>query len=228
MRRKGSGSFYLSFLQYCSYFPPIHPAYFGQICASLSSLLPLHWKLYIQQFHVLDVFHLFEWLPYLEQPQKKASQVLSDLTVQVRVGARMTWTVLALGVFLVMEQTPIFGLRVSEPDYLVSLRPLIASSKGSVALFNITRLTHQLMELGMFPIGVISVVSFFVEMFSWWQPVPIRKGDSDLRQAGKAGTLSQGQINSQHLQYLLFLAFHWCMCKPHLWRSSRSGSWHAF
>jgi hypothetical protein len=137
MRRKGSGSFYLSFLQYWSNFPPIHPAYFGQICASFSSLLPLHWKLYIQQFRVLDVFHLFEWFPYLAQPQKKASQVLANLTVQVRVGARMTWTVLALGVFLVMEQTPIFGLRVSEPDYLVWLRPLIASSKGSVALFNI-------------------------------------------------------------------------------------------
>jgi hypothetical protein len=151
--------------------------------------------------------------------------VLAALTVQVRVGARMTWTVLALGVFLVMEQTPIFSLRVSEPDYLVWLRPLIASSKGSVALFNITlRLTHQLMELGMFPIGVISVVSFSVEMFSWWEPLPIRKGDSDLRQTAKAGTLSQGQINSQHLRYLLFLAFHWCMCRPQLWRSSRSGS----
>ena len=225
MRRKGNGFFYLSFLQYWSNFPPIHPAYFGQICLSLSSLLPLHWKFYVQQFRVLDVFHLFEWFPYLEQPQKKASQVLAALTVQVRVGARMTWTVLALGVFLVMEQTPIFGLRVSEPDYLVWLRPLIASSKGSVALFNITlRLTHQLMELGMFPIGVISVVSFFVDMFSWREPVPIRKGDSDLRQTAKAGTLSQGQINSQHFRYLLFLAFHWCMCRPHLWRSSRSGS----
>src|SRR5271154_6031399 len=122
------------------------------------------------------------------------------------------------------EQTTIFGFRVSEPDYLVWLRPLIASSKGSVALFNITRLTEHLMELGMFPIGVISVVSFFVEMFSWWEPVPIRKGDSDLRHTAKAGSLSQGQINSQHLRYLLFLAIHWCMCKPHLWRSSRSGS----
>src|SRR5277367_3019381 len=134
MQRKGSGSFYLSFLQYWSDFPHIHPAYFGQICTSLSSLLPLHWKLYIQQFRILDVFHLFEWFPYLEQPQKKASQVLVDLTVQVRVGARMRWTVLVLGIFLIMEQTPIFGLRVSEPDYLVWLRPLIASSKGSVAL----------------------------------------------------------------------------------------------
>ena len=61
--------------------------------------------------------------------------MLPDLTIQVRVGARMRWTVLALGVFLVMEQTPIFGLRVAEPDYLAWLRPLIASSKGSVSPF---------------------------------------------------------------------------------------------
>jgi len=136
MRRISSGSFYLSFLQYWSDFPPIHAAYFGQIWTSLCSLLPLHWKIYVVQFRILDVFHVFDgWLPYLEKPQKKALlHVLTNLTVQVRVGARMTWTVLALGVFLVMEQTPIFGLGDAEPDYLVWLRPLIASSKGSVSL----------------------------------------------------------------------------------------------
>jgi hypothetical protein len=42
--------------------------------------------------------------------------------------------ILCMGVFLVMEQTPIFGLRVAEPD-LAWLRPLIASSKGSVSPF---------------------------------------------------------------------------------------------
>ena len=67
--------------------------------------------------------------------RKRHFHVLPDLTIQVRVGARMRWTVLALGVFLVMEQTPIFGLRVAEPDYLAWLRPLIASSKGSVSPF---------------------------------------------------------------------------------------------
>jgi hypothetical protein len=90
----------------------------------------------VEQFRSLDVFHVFDrWLPCLEQPQKKAFLVLPNLTDQVRIGARMTWTVLALAVFLVMEQTPIFGLRVTEPDYLAWLRPLIASSKGSVSPF---------------------------------------------------------------------------------------------
>lgn len=127
------GSVYLSFLQFCSHFPPIHPAYFNQICDSLCSLLPLHWKLYVEQFRFLDVFQVFHgWLPYLEEPQKKVSYFLVRLTDQVGVDARMTWTVLALGVFFVMEQTPIYGLGLLETDYLVWLRPFIASSKGSV------------------------------------------------------------------------------------------------
>lgn len=37
----------------------------------------------------------------------------------------------------------------------------------------------------MFPIGVISVVSFLMEISSWWEPLPIRKGDSDLRTTTK-------------------------------------------
>src|SRR5271170_6396276 len=194
MRSTGSESFYLSFLQYWSNFPQF-----------MRRSLVRFARLYILFFRCTGSFTWSNSALWMcstssidgsltwRSLRKGHFHVLPDLTIQVRVGARMRWTVLALGIFLVMEQTPIFGLRVAEPDYLAWLRPLIASSKGSVALFNITRLTHQLMELGMFPIGVISVVSFFVEMFSWWEPVPIRKGDSDVRQTAKAGTVSQGQ-----------------------------------
>jgi len=45
----------------------------------------------------------------------------------------MGWMLCALVVFFVMEQTPIYGLRVMEPDYLMWLRPLSVSSKGTVS-----------------------------------------------------------------------------------------------
>ena len=130
-------SLYLSFRQFWANFPPIHPAYFIQICDTLCSLLPLHWKHSVTQFRVLSLCKVFHgWLPYLEQPQKKAFDVFSRLTRrQVCVRERMTWTVSALGVFLVMEQTPLYGLHEVELDYLVWLRPLVHSSKGSVNLF---------------------------------------------------------------------------------------------
>jgi hypothetical protein len=124
------------YFQYWSTFPPgIHPAYFGQIfSATLSVLLPFHWKHYVDRFKVLDLFHIFHgWLPTsVERPTKK-----------VRVNARMRWAVLVLGVFLVMEQIPIYGLRTVEPDYLMWLRPLASSSKGTVTSPLFSEVSHD-------------------------------------------------------------------------------------
>jgi hypothetical protein len=88
----------------------------------------------------------------------------------------------------VMEQTPIFGLRVAEPDYWRGYDHLSRLARNRLVLFNvITRLTPQLMELGMLTIGVISVLFSFVELLSCWEPVPIKNGDADLRQTAKGG-----------------------------------------
>ena len=61
------------YLQFWDTLPPIHPGYFRQILsATLSLLLPLHWKLYVEQLRVLDLFHIFHWwLPTLQDPKKK-------------------------------------------------------------------------------------------------------------------------------------------------------------
>ena len=70
------------------------------------------------------------------------------------------------------------------------------------------------MELGMFPIGVISVLSFFFEMSPWWKP--LQNGDWELRQTVKAGKPSLDiEVNKEHLQCFSFLSSPCYMCKLH-------------
>ena len=70
MHRTGSE---FDYLQFWDAFPTLHPAYFRRILsATLSRILPLHWKLYAEQLRVLDLFRIFHgWVPSLQAPKGK-------------------------------------------------------------------------------------------------------------------------------------------------------------
>jgi hypothetical protein len=74
----------------------------------------------------------YGWLPFLERRHGVCS--LNLFNEKVPFKSQVRWTFVTLGVLLLMQQTPIYGLVVEEEDILFWLRPHIFSSRGKVCL----------------------------------------------------------------------------------------------
>jgi hypothetical protein len=124
------GSVYLSIVQLSTHL--IHLS-LSQILRLLISSLPLLWSLQILNFRFLDLFQMFHgWLPFLERRHRVCSLNLFNEKIPFR--SQVRWTFVTLGVLLLIQQTPIYGLVVKEDDNLSWLRPNIFSSRGKVCL----------------------------------------------------------------------------------------------
>jgi hypothetical protein len=80
-----------------------------------------------QRLRFLDYFKPFHgWIPYLQQPPLRLSFAVQAI-----------WTLCALFALLILQQTPIYGLRrgaafTEDVDFLVWLKPMFLCSHGTV------------------------------------------------------------------------------------------------
>jgi len=83
-------------------------------------LLPLEWILWSKHVQFLDLFLVFHgWIPLVELPTRRYS-----------FKAQCMWTVVLLGIFLVYQETPIYGIKTSG----VSTESVMYMSPGRVCL----------------------------------------------------------------------------------------------
>src|SRR5579859_8136053 len=71
--------------------------------------------------------------PTLKLPQNKVCLSIYLTDVQAPYQERLLWTMCVAGVYLLLEQSPAYGLRKVEEDYLIWLRPYFHSKSGSVS-----------------------------------------------------------------------------------------------
>jgi hypothetical protein len=89
-----------------------------------ATVLPLHWKITFTQFRFLDLFMPFHgWFPCFRVPHQ-----------QLAFSVRAIWTLCALGVLLILQQTPIYGFHLTKEDvdFLIWLKPIFLCSHGTV------------------------------------------------------------------------------------------------
>jgi hypothetical protein len=84
--------------------------------------LPLPWLLWWRHFQFLDVFLVFHgWVPFVEIP-----------TCKYRFHERCAWTVIVLGIFLLLQETPIYGIERSGMGLEIMMQSVLHMSPGSV------------------------------------------------------------------------------------------------
>ena len=118
------GRAYLAFVKKldrstCRFFrrPGHHIRYALNYCYRL---LPLQWILWSKHLQFLDLFLVFHgWVPSVELPTRRYG-----------FKAQSVWTVALLGVFLLLIETPIYGIK--KPG--VSMEMVLYMSPGRVCL----------------------------------------------------------------------------------------------
>ena len=72
--------------------------------------------------------------PTLTLPRVKVCLSIYLTDEQAPYQERLLWTMCVAGLYLLLEQSPAYGLRKEEEDYFIWLRPYFHSKSGSVSL----------------------------------------------------------------------------------------------
>jgi hypothetical protein len=84
--------------------------------------IPLPWLLWWRHLGFLDVFLVFHgWVPFVEIPTPKYA-----------FHQRCVWTVIVLGIFLLLQETPIYGIERSDMGLEIMMQSVLHMSPGSV------------------------------------------------------------------------------------------------